>query len=85
MTPQIKNGEYRGNYKIMQEMELNGCIYKPWNLAFLFLFFFNFFCLFAISRATLSAYGDSQAKGQIRAVATSLRQSHSNIKSKPCL
>ena len=37
-----------------------------------------FFFFFAISRATPVAYGDSQARGLIRAVAASLRQSHSN-------
>ena len=37
-----------------------------------------FFCLFAISRAALDAYGGSQARGPIGAVATVLRQSHSN-------
>ena len=35
-------------------------------------------CLFAFSRAALAAYGGSQAKGRIGAVATSLCQSHSN-------
>ena len=42
------------------------------------LFIFIFFCLFAISWATASAYGGSQARGPFRAVATSLHQSHSN-------
>ena len=31
------------------------------------------------------AYGDSQAKGRIRAVATSLRHSHSSARSEVCL
>ena len=44
----------------------------------IFLSFFLFFCLFAISRAAPVAYGDSQARGLIGAVATSLHQSHSN-------
>ena len=43
---------------------------------FLFFFFFVFF--FAFSRATLVAYGGSQARGPIGAAATGLRQSHSN-------
>ena len=38
-----------------------------------FVFFFFLF------RATLTAYGGSQAKGRIRAVATGLRHSHSNV------
>ena len=40
------------------------------------------FCLFAISRAILLAYGGSQARGPIGAVAAGLRQSHSNTGSK---
>ena len=34
--------------------------------------------IFAFSRAAPVAYGDSQARGLIGAVATGLRQSHSN-------
>ena len=41
-----------------------------------------FFCLFAFSRATTVAYGGSQARDRIGAVATSLHQSHSNVGSK---
>ena len=44
-----------------------------------------FFCLFAISWATLAAFGGSQARGRIGAVATGLHQSHSNVGSKPRL
>ena len=40
------------------------------------LIFFS--CLFAIFWAAPMAYGGSQVRGQIEAVATSLRQSHSN-------
>ena len=47
----------------------------------LFYLFIYLFSLFAFSRATPVAYGDSQAKGRIGAVATSLRQSHSNVRS----
>ena len=39
----------------------------------------------AISWAAPAAYGGSQARGRIGAVATGLRQSHSNAGSKPCL
>ena len=46
---------------------------------------FYFFCLFAFSRAAPVAHGDSQARGLIRAVASSLRQSHSNSRSEPHL
>ena len=42
-------------------------------------------CLFAISRAAPAAYGGSQPRGRIGAVATGLRQSHSNVGSEPRL
>ena len=48
-------------------------------LIFLFCFVF---CLF---RAAPTAYGGSQTRGLIRAVAASLSQSHSNLGSKPPL
>ena len=47
---------------------------KPYNI-FLFLFF----------RAIPVAYGSSQARGWITAVAAGLHHSHSNAKSKPQL
>ena len=40
--------------------------------------FFFFFGLFAFSRAAPAAYGGSQARSLIGAVAAGLRQSHSN-------
>ena len=49
---------------------------------YLFIYFFN---LFAISWAAPMAYGGSQARGLIGAVATSLHQSHSNSGSEPRL
>ena len=45
-------------------------------------FIFLFFCLFM---AGLVAYGGSQARDLIGAVAASLRHSHSNARSKPSL
>ena len=55
----------------------------------LFMFYFKlflfFFCLSAISWATPSAYGGSQARGCIGAVASGLHQSHSNLGSEPHL
>ena len=57
---------------------------------FLFIYFFVF-CLFVvvvvvdISWAAPAAYGGSQARGWIGAVATGLRQSHSNAGSEPRL
>jgi len=44
-----------------------------------------FFGLFAISWAAPVAYGGSQARGPIGAVASGLRQSHSNSGSEPSL
>ena len=49
------------------------------------ILFHLFFYLFAFSRAVPEAYGGSQARGQIGAVATSLRHSHSNAGSRPHL
>ena len=49
------------------------------NCKLLFFVIFNFFMSF---RATLSAYGGSQARGRIRAVAAGLHHSHRNARSK---
>ena len=49
---------------------------------FLFLFFFVFL---SFPRATPAAYGGSQARGLIGAVAAGLHQSHSNAGSEPRL
>ena len=47
-------------------------------ILFYFIFIYLFIYLFAFSRATPTAYGGSQARGQIGAVAAGLRKSHSN-------
>ena len=59
---------------------------------YLFIYFIFVFCLLvvvvvivAISWAAPSAYGGSQARGPIGAVATGLGQSHSNAGSEPRL
>ena len=56
---------------------------------YFYLFIFlkrSFFVLFfVISWAAPAAYEGSQARGPIRAVATGLRQSHSNVRSEPRL
>ena len=44
-----------------------------------------FFCFCAISRAASEAYGGSQARGIIRAVAAGLHHSHSTTGSEPRL
>ena len=49
-----------------------------WVLLFIYLFFVCF-------RPAPKAYGGSQARGPIRAVAANLHHSHSNAVSKPCL
>ena len=49
------------------------------------LFLFFVFCLFGFSRAAPAAYGGSQARGLLRAVATSLRHCLSNVGSEPHL
>ena len=46
---------------------------------FLYGYILSFF------RATPTAYGSSQARGGIGTIAASLRHSHSNASSKPCL
>ena len=46
--------------------------------------FFSFFFFFFFRGAPV-AYGGSQARGRIRAVAATLHQSHSNMESELCL
>ena len=48
------------------------------HMSFLLFFWIFFFCLFAFSRAAPTAYGGSQARCLIGAIATGLCQSHSN-------
>ena len=55
---------------------------KDFSIFIIELFFFG---LFAFSRVAPAAYGGSQARSRIGAVATGLRQSHSNTGSEPCL
>ena len=56
-------------------------------LLFYFILFFIFLLpfFFVFSRATPVAYGDSQARGLIGAVAAGLYHSHSNTGSEPSL
>ena len=71
-----KCGNYFGGNKVKEVSSLQN---------FPDSFFFFFFGLFAISLAAPSAYGGSQARGRIRAVATGLHHSHNNAGSKPQL
>ena len=60
--------------------------YKKYYISSILGFFCLFcFCLFVISWAAPAAYGGSQARGLIKAVAASLCQSHSNAGSEPRL
>ena len=55
-------------------------------LLLLSVFFCLFVCLFVLPfRASPTAYGGSQARGRIGAVAAGLRQSHSNTGPEPRL
>ena len=55
------------------------------NILWVFLFVCFCWVFFAFSRAAPMAYGSSQARGLIRAVAAGLCQSHSNAGSEPLL
>ena len=63
---------------------------KSWCLRSLFFNLWNkttlFFCLFFfLFRVAPSAYGSSQARGQIGAAVAGLHHSHSSTGSEPCL
>ena len=51
----------------------------------LFIYLFIYFPVFCLFRAEPVAYGGSQARSLVGAVAAGLPQSHSNARSKPCL
>ena len=71
------NGDELKMYTVNLKQHFNGL--------FFILFYIFIFCLFAFSRAAPAAYGGSQARGPVGAVATGLRQSHSNAGSEPRL
>ena len=66
------------------QTQMEGSDKKELVMTFLILIFMYLF-IFVFSRAAPMAYGDSQAKGLIGAVAASLHHSHSNSGSKPRL
>ena len=65
----------------LEKWNLDPSMLAPESMFLLIIYLFIYFCLF---RATPMAYGDSQARGQIRAVAAGLH-SHGNAGSEPCL
>ena len=73
MRQRETEGRERERGKSLQSFVLSVCL------------FVCLFCLFAISWVAPMAYGGSQARGRIGAIAASLRQSHSNVGSEPCL
>ena len=56
---------------------LSTVVYMP-KTYFFYTWFFFFFFFSGLFRATPKAYGESQARGPIRAVAAGLCHSHSN-------
>ena len=52
---------------------------------YIYIFFFPLYLSLSLFKATPMAYGGSQARGPMGAIATSLRQSHSNWESEPSL
>mgnify|MGYP007125349976 CR=1 FL=1 len=66
---------FKPAYRLAMNLDLHGSM----------VYFILFYCLFAFSRAAPVAYGGSEARGLIGAVAAGLHQSHSNARSKPHL
>ena len=76
----LKKFMYQAVFIVIQKPCLPSLSYA----GFLFIYFFYFlfflsFVVVAISWAAPAAYGGSQARGPIRAVATGLRQSHTML------
>ena len=86
--PLLLNSERIPTLYIFKTISVWAC-YAWWNLLRIWVqsslpgFSFSFF--FLLFRATLMAYGGSQARGLIRAVAAGLPHSHSNHRSEPGL
>ena len=80
-------GMIKQNLRIQSGLNLSTlvftqCKYSLFNILFKVSFILISFCLF---RGTPMAYGGSQARGLIRAVASSLCHCHSSARSKLCL
>ena len=69
------NKEERSEVKVLIEEETHGGMFFLQNVKYFFL---------VISRAATMAYGGSQARGLIRAIAANLCHSHSDARSEPC-
>ena len=66
-------------------MLLKMLLYIFWFQISLFYFIYLFILVFLSFRVTATAYGGSQARGPIRALAAGLCQSHRNVGSEPYL
>ena len=71
-------------FRLMPLVELIWLVLLTYFKTSLHLFIYLFIYLF-IFRALPTAYGTSQARDQIGAVAAGLHHSHSNSSSEPCL
>ena len=80
-TP-IFDGETISTVEYNQPWIFQGVKWRWHFFPFIYLFIFFVFCLF---RAASVAYGSSQARSQVRAVANSICHSHRNVESEPCL
>ena len=70
-----------GNGVVMEEIHKT----QYANAIVLDIFFFIIIIFFCLFRAVPSAYGGSQARSPIGAVAAGLYHSHSNVRSELCL
>ena len=79
--PRSKSGDDRHRSMLCAEQReiASGHPFVVFSLSFFFFFFF----FFAISRAIPTAYGGSQARGLIRAVAAGIHHGQSNMGSEP--
>ena len=70
-------------------MSRNHLFCKPFHCQIELIYFvkilLEFYLIFLLFRVAPTAYGSSQAKGQIRATLAGLHHRHSNAGSEPCL
>ena len=70
---------------IIIESGSESVILKLFLILFIYLFIYLLIYLFSLFRAAPGAYGSSQARDRIRAIAACLHHSNSNVGSKLCL